>query len=124
MSATTKSWAPLTVGVVGSGQLGRMMAFEGHKMGLQIIPMGPGGALDPATQVCRKYVEESLSHHDIDQLDQKCNIITVETEHVNVSALKKSIKNVFPSPKALEIIQDKYVNHRSPIGVHTVTGTL
>lgn len=41
-----------TVGVLGGGQLGRMMGFAAHRLGLKLIPLDPLGPLSPAGLVC------------------------------------------------------------------------
>lgn len=42
------------VGVLGGGQLGRMMAYSAHKMGIKIVALDPKGEKSPAGQVCCK----------------------------------------------------------------------
>ena len=41
------------VGVLGGGQLGRMMALAAHRLGVRVTVLDPGGDDSPAGQVCR-----------------------------------------------------------------------
>jgi phosphoribosylaminoimidazole carboxylase (NCAIR synthetase) len=43
-----------TVGVLGGGQLGRMMGFAAHRLGLNLIPLDPLGPRSPAGLVCHE----------------------------------------------------------------------
>ncbi|CAM9887202.1 unnamed protein product, partial [Phaeothamnion confervicola] len=49
-----------TVGVLGGGQLGRMMAEAGHRLGITVAVLDPGGAESPAGQVAEIAVEGSF----------------------------------------------------------------
>lgn len=40
------------VGVLGGGQLGRMMALAAHRLGVRVTVLDPGGDNSPAGQVC------------------------------------------------------------------------
>ena len=43
----------LKIGILGGGQLGRMMAIAAHNLGeIAVIPLDPGGSKSPAGQIC------------------------------------------------------------------------
>ena len=100
-----------TVGVVGGGQLGAMLAEESGKAGLPheflfLDPM-PGC---PASGYGRQIVAELYDARAIAELGRQCRILTCEIEHVSVEGLRAAERNgipVYPSAKTLEIIQDK-----------------
>eukprot|EP00971_Amphidinium_carterae_P072134 1426848-Amphidinium_carterae.1 len=46
-----------TLGVLGGGQLGRMMAEAAHRLGIAVLPLDPAGLLSPAGQVAGNAVE-------------------------------------------------------------------
>ena len=103
------------IGIVGGGQLGRMMALSAHKMGIQVAILDPRGIRSPAGQVVPSelVVEGDLhNHRKIFNLSKMCDIITVETEHVNCDGLEYIVKNfnktVYPYPDTIRLIQDKY----------------
>ncbi|CAI5740942.1 unnamed protein product [Hyaloperonospora brassicae] len=109
--------APPVVGVLGGGQLGRMMANAAHRLGLQVIVLDPLGAASPAGQMGLDAVAGSLTAEaDIANLATKCDILTVEIEHVNATCLAQlqdrneatQLLGVHPSPATIALIQDKY----------------
>ena len=102
-----------TVGVLGDGQLGRMMGEAAHRLGVRLIPLGPGGDQSPAGQVCHGALKGSFRDREmVRELSKQCDVLTVEIEHVDASAheeLEAEGHVVQPSAKTLKIIQDKYV---------------
>ncbi|CAM9732783.1 unnamed protein product, partial [Ectocarpus sp. 12 AP-2014] len=101
-----------TVGVLGGGQLGRMMAEAGHRLGVKVAVLDPLGTASPAGQVAELAVEGSFRDADkINELAELCDILTVEIEHVNcefLSDLEARGVKVQPSPRTISVVQDKY----------------
>jgi len=118
----------LKIGILGGGQLGRMMAVAAHNLGdLVVIPLDPGGKNSPAGQICGGTgideagvplsVEGSFKDPEaIRKLAAVCDVLTVEIEHVNCDVLDEIEAEgkvpVRPSPKVIRIIQDKYVQKK------------
>ena len=113
----------IRVGVLGGGQLGRMMSIAGHNIDIEVIPLDPKGILSPAGQVSISAITGSFKDgNKINELVKKLykpgddnnkvkRVITVEIEHVNCDAIESiELKDVeiYPSIKTLRIIQDKY----------------
>uniref|UniRef100_H3G5G0 phosphoribosylaminoimidazole carboxylase n=2 Tax=Phytophthora ramorum TaxID=164328 RepID=H3G5G0_PHYRM len=104
------------VGVLGGGQLGRMMADAAHRLGLQVVVLDPLGAESPAGQTGLKAVAGSFTKEDdIAKLAEQCDVLTVEIEHVNASFLQQlqdnkaaGLQGVHPTPATIALIQDKY----------------
>ena len=112
----------IIVGVLGGGQLGRMMAIAAHNLGeVAIVALDPGGDQSPTGQVCgqnpdtTKVIPQSIqgSFKDpasIRKLAAIADVLTVEIEHVNCDVLDELVKEgvpVRPSPDCIRIIQDK-----------------
>ncbi|CAN6835215.1 unnamed protein product [Brassica oleracea] len=112
----------IIVGVLGGGQLGRMLCQAASQMAIKVM------ILDPS----RNCSASSLSYcHMVDSFDDKatveafakrCGVLTVEIEHVDVETLEKLEKQgVDCQPKAstIRIIQDKYMQkvHFSQHGI-------
>ena len=106
-----------TIGVLGGGQLGRMMAEAGHRLGLKLVILDPCGSSSSAGRVAELSIEGSFdskginSTQKIKDLASVSDIVTVEIEHVDVDSLDKLVKmgiQVSPDPQAIRIIQDKY----------------
>ena len=98
------------IGIVGGGQLGKMMILEAKKMGFWVAILDPD-PLCPAHSLVDEHIVAGLQDRDgILKLAEISDIITYEIEHINVDALfevEKSGKPVYPTPQSLKIIQDK-----------------
>jgi len=118
------------LGILGGGQLGRMLIQSGVDFNL------PFAVLDPDSHApCSTLVE---FHHgkltDFDavmKFGETCDIITIEIENVNTAALKELArrgKRVYPQPEVIELIQDKrtqkrfYQAHGIPTADFILTG--
>eukprot|EP00667_Euglena_gracilis_P006174 EG_transcript_6217 len=123
-----------TVGVLGGGQLGRMMAKAGLRLGLRIAVLDPGGVKSPAGQVTPVAIEGSFSDPaKIQELAAISDVLTTEIEHVNVDVLEElenAGKVVHPNSQTLRLIQDKYTQkvhlakHGLPVPDFVSTPTL
>lgn len=100
-----------TIGIVGGGQLGRMLAQAAHKLEFKVIVLDPTPN-SPAGQVADEQIVGSFKDKDkIIELSKVSDFITFEIEGVNAEALEEVAKTgipVNPSPKILKIIRDKF----------------
>jgi 5-(carboxyamino)imidazole ribonucleotide synthase len=105
-----KNIAYLKIGIIGGGQLGKMMALEAKKLGFFVSVLDPTPGC-PASQVgCEQIVADFYDAQKIRELVTKSDISTYEIEHINTNVLKDLAKEgytVHPSPEVLEIIKDK-----------------
>ncbi|MEM6734739.1 MAG: 5-(carboxyamino)imidazole ribonucleotide synthase [Bacteroidota bacterium] len=100
----------LKIGVLGGGQLGRMMIQSAINYNLDISILDPDIYAPCAHLVENFQVGQLTDEETIYRWGQKFDLITIEIENVNVKALKKLKKEgvkVFPQPEAIELIQDK-----------------
>jgi 5-(carboxyamino)imidazole ribonucleotide synthase len=100
-----------TIGVLGGGQLGRMMALAARRMGYRIIVLDPNPRC-PTAQVADGVVVGALD--DVvaaKHLAAQVDIITLDTEHVPADLLTElnTIVPVRPHPSVLRTIQDRLV---------------
>lgn len=98
-----------TLGILGSGQLGRMLSFEAKRMGYKVHIYSPSKD-SPAGQVSDK--EIVASYTDLTALKafaQEVDIVTLEFENIPVDALNVLEQHVavHPSPKVLHIAQNR-----------------
>ena len=98
------------LGILGGGQLGKMMLYDTRKFDIQTYVLDPSEEA-PCKIACDKFVQGSLMDFDtVYNFGKKVDVLTFEIELVNVDALEKleqeGIK-VFPSAKTLRIIQNK-----------------
>ena len=79
---------PRTIGVIGGGQLGRMMAEAAHRLGIKMACLDAEGIASPCGQICSFAVEGDLVDEEkIEELARISDVMTVEIEHVNCDAL-------------------------------------
>ena len=100
-----------TIGIVGGGQLGRMLATSAQKLGFKTIVLDPTPH-SPAGQVADVQLLGSFKDPEaIRELAKKCDVMTFEIESADAGALhtlEEEGKPVYPSSKTLSIIKDKY----------------
>ena len=100
------------LGIVGGGQLGKMLLSECNKMNISTSVLDPSKK-SPCKSISDKFVLGDFNDFDtVYNFGKDCDIITFEIEHINVKALEaleRDGKLVFPKPKTLKIIQDKNI---------------
>jgi 5-(carboxyamino)imidazole ribonucleotide synthase len=98
-----------TIGVLGGGQLGRMMALAARRMGYRIVVLDPDPRC-PTGQVADEVVVGALTDDDAAlELAGLCDVVTLDTEHVPADLLDRiaQVTPVRPSPSVLRTIQDR-----------------
>ena len=112
-----------TLGILGGGQLGKMLLTETRKFDIATKVLDPS-AEAPCRIACNTFVQGSLTDFDtVYHFGKNVDILTIEIENVNVAALKQlqseGVK-VFPTPETIERIQNKatqkqfYASHNIP----------
>ncbi|MEA2072156.1 MAG: 5-(carboxyamino)imidazole ribonucleotide synthase [Campylobacterota bacterium] len=105
------NYSNLKLGIIGGGQLGKIMSQKAKKMGFHVTILDPTYNC-PAAQVSDKHIMGGF--HDkqkLEQLVQESDVTTFELEHVDTSILKELYDNghnIHPSPYVIELIQNKY----------------
>ena len=101
------------VGILGGGQLGRMIALAGHPLGVTST------ALDPAADPCAAAVADHIRGEFDDlqslyKLAQVSDVVTYEFENVPVESARWLAERVpvWPPPRALEVSQDRIAEKR------------
>lgn len=109
---------PIRVACVGGGQLGRMMALEAPRLGIQMKFLDPSGVKCPAAQIVphENILEGGLKDGaKIRELCKDADVVTVEIEHVGVETLQQLENegvNIQPSGRVLSIIRDKFLQKK------------
>lgn len=98
-----------TIGIIGGGQLGRMMALAGHNLGLRFCCLEPS-ADSPMGQVAPQITGDYDDTAKLIELAGRCSVITYEFENVPITAAMHlaRIVPVYPPPLALEVSQDRW----------------
>jgi 5-(carboxyamino)imidazole ribonucleotide synthase len=111
------------LGILGGGQLGKMMLTDTRKFDIQTYVLDPSDEA-PCKIGCNKFFKGDLMDFDtVYNFGKQVDVLTFEIELVNIQALEKleaeGIK-VYPSPKTLNLIQNKgiqkdfYAKHNIP----------
>ena len=97
------------LGILGGGQLGRMLIQSGMDWNINFSVLDPDASA-PCKSIAEFKTGKLTDYQTVMDFGQSCDLITIEIENVNVSALKelaKQGKKVFPQPEVIELIQDK-----------------
>ena len=98
------------IGIIGWGQLGKMILNETNKWSLNISILD-SNKNSPCKNLCNGfYVGDLLDYETVLNFGRQCDLITYEIEHINTQALfdlEKEGVTVYPKPETLKIIQDK-----------------
>ena len=122
---------PVTLGVMGGGQLGRMFVHAAQAMGYFTAVLDPDAA-SPAGLVSHHHVQtDYLDEQGLAQLMQRCAAITTEFENVPAPALLTlgAHRFVAPASDAVAIAQDRaaekahFVQCGVPVAPHAVIAT-
>ncbi|OJF94525.1 5-(carboxyamino)imidazole ribonucleotide synthase [Pararhizobium antarcticum] len=103
-----------TIGIIGGGQLGRMLAMAAARLNFRTIILEPQTDC-PAAQVANGQIVAAYDDEaGLLALAQACDVITYEFENVPVSAAEflALTKPVYPPPMALEVAQDRVTEKR------------
>jgi 5-(carboxyamino)imidazole ribonucleotide synthase len=102
---------PICVGIIGGGQLGKMIAHEARRMSLKVIVLDPTEGC-PASRIADEQIVANFKDENaIMRLAAKCDVLTYEIELANSAALKELETKSYPvrpAPETLRIIQNKY----------------
>ena len=98
------------LGILGGGQLGRMIIQEAINYNIDIHIMDKDEN-SPCASIAKSYTNGDIKNFDdVVKFGKNLNTLTVEIENVNIDALYYLEKNgvqIFPQPRVLEIIKDK-----------------
>jgi 5-(carboxyamino)imidazole ribonucleotide synthase len=111
------------LGILGGGQLGKMLLFDTRKFDIQTYVLDPSDEA-PCKIACDQFFQGDLMDFDtVYNFGKKVDVLTFEIELVNLDALVKLEDEglpVYPSPKTLKLIQNKgiqkdfYTQHTIP----------
>lgn len=111
------------IGILGGGQLGRMLLQEAISWDVPIKVLDPNPEA-PCAAIATEFVLGALTDYQtVLDFGQNCQTISIEIENVNteaLEALEKQGKTVIPSPRTIRLIQDKrtqkqfYREHQIP----------
>jgi len=102
------------IGIVGGGQLGKMMILEAKRLGFYIVVLD-AAADCPCSSICDELIVAPLDEEaGYFELAGKVDVITYEWENINAAtleALERDGHIIYPSVKSLKIIQSKFTQN-------------
>jgi 5-(carboxyamino)imidazole ribonucleotide synthase len=102
---------PTSIGIIGGGQLGKMIAQEAKRMSLKVVVLDPEEECPAASVVDEQIIADFKDQSGIEELASKCDVLTYEIELANSSVLRDleiSNHEIHPSAQILRTIQNKY----------------
>jgi 5-(carboxyamino)imidazole ribonucleotide synthase len=98
-----------TIGIIGGGQLGRMLAMAAARLGYRTVVLEPQADCPAAQLANRQIVAAYDDPSALDGLARLAAVVTYEFENVPVEAANRlaSAVPVYPPPRALEVSQDR-----------------
>ena len=121
------------LGVLGGGQLGKMLLAETQKFDVHTSILDPSKEAPCAAHCNEFHVGNLLDYDTVYNFGKTVDVLTIEIEHVNIEALyqleKEGVK-VYPQPNVIEVIQHKgkqkdfYVEKGIPTSPHQRFATL
>ena len=105
-----RSIQQMQIGILGGGQLGKMLMQSAVNLNLQVSVLDPDKNA-PCKHLVKKFSCGSLTDYDtVYAFGKDKDLVTIEIENVNTEALrtleKEGVK-VYPQPHIIEMIQDK-----------------
>ncbi len=112
-----------TIGIIGGGQLGRMLAMAAARLGYRTVILEPQRDC-PAAQVANDQIVAAYDDAAaLDALARQCAVVTYEFENVPVDAARRlgATLPVLPPPRALEVAQDRLIEKTFLNGIGVAT---
>lgn len=99
------------IGILGGGQLARMLVLEAHRMNLPIAVLSPSES-DPAREVTGNWVQGDPNKlKDLIAFMKNCSSVTFESEFYSAEAITEAAAKtktpVWPNPKTMASLQDR-----------------
>ncbi len=118
------------IGILGGGQLGRMLCLGARHMDIPIFILDQDPSFSAGTLANQFHTGDFTNYEDVIRFGRKVDILTIEIEKINTEALHLLQSEgiiIHPNPRAIEIIADKglqkhfYQNHNFPTSSFILT---
>ena len=98
-----------TLGILGGGQLGRMMALSARTLGYQVQALDPDPACSARFVVDQCYTAGFGSLDEARRLARACDVVTLEIEKIPLASLRAVAQQtpLRPGPWVLEVVQHR-----------------
>lgn len=111
----------MKIGIVGGGQLGMMMAEQAIILGHQVISLDPNPNCS-ITKYSNLHIAKDYNDPSaLEEMNQRCDVITYEFENVNLEVLNNYIKKLPQKTEALRLSRDRIIEkeYAQSLGIAT-----
>ena len=118
LPSLTQPNKPLTLGILGGGQLAKMTASEAYRMGLRVAIIEHGEDSPAGVMTKLEFPGGWKDSEELEKFIQASDIITLENEFIDPEILEAIAERrlVFPSPATMRLVQDKFVQKETMKG--------
>lgn len=111
IKSNIKNGYPLQLGILGAGQLAKMLALEAYKMGLNVSTIDKSAETPAGDMTCKEFSKGWDDKAELDKFIEESDLVTLENEFIDPSILAyiEEKRLVFPSSKTISFIQDKFI---------------
>lgn len=101
---------PLTIGILGGGQLAKMLASAAYPLGLRVAVIEHGKDSPAGIMTQLEFPGGWQESEELDAFVSVCDVITLENEFIDPDILDRIAERrpVFPTPHTMRLVQDKY----------------
>lgn len=110
-----------TIGIIGGGQLGKMMAQSAQKMGYKVIVLDPNEGC-PCRYVAHQFIHANYDDEQaLNQLGENSDVVTYEFENISSEQLKKltQLYHIPQGYQAIELLQDRLTEKQTLLEANT-----
>ena len=110
-----------TIGIIGGGQLGKMMAQSAQKMGYKVIVLDPNEDC-PCRYVAHQFIHANYDYEQaLNQLGENSDVVTYEFENISSEQLKKltQLYHIPQGYQAIELLQDRLTEKQTLLEANT-----
>ncbi|WP_265365431.1 5-(carboxyamino)imidazole ribonucleotide synthase [Staphylococcus epidermidis] len=110
-----------TIGIIGGGQLGKMMAQSAQKMGYKVIVLDPNEDC-PCGYVAHQFIHANYDDEQaLNQLGENSDVVTYEFENISSEQLKKltQLYHIPQGYQAIELLQDRLTEKQTLLEANT-----
>ncbi|MGZ9515300.1 5-(carboxyamino)imidazole ribonucleotide synthase [Staphylococcus epidermidis] len=109
-----------TIGIIGGGQLGKMMAQSAQKMGYKVIVLDPNEDC-PCRYVAHQFIHANYDEQALNQLGENSDVVTYEFENISSEQLKKltQLYHIPQGYQAIELLQDRLTEKQTLLEANT-----
>lgn len=107
--------APATIGVLGGGQLAKMLAQAAYRLGLRVAIIEHGDDSPAGVMTKLEFTGGWNDTAELDRFIDVCDVVTLENEFIDPAILEQieQRRPVFPSAATVRLVQDKFIQKQT-----------